>query len=216
MDAPRPTACEGTPANSLLLVIAAPSGAGKTTLVHRLLAARPNLVRAVTCTTRAPRRGEQDGQDYYFFSPAEFERRRAAGEFLEHAQVYGHHYGVLRSELLGKLHQGRDVLLNVDVQGSASIRAQAQADPELRRALVMIFLTPASRSVLEQRLRQRGTDSEDVIARRLAVARQEVAQWVHFDYLLISTTVEEDLRRALVLVEAEKMRQARAQAPEEF
>jgi guanylate kinase len=216
MDAPRPSTVAGTPANSLLLVIAAPSGAGKTTLVHRLLAARPNLVRAVTCTTRAPRRGEQDGQDYYFFSPAEFERRLAAGEFLEHALVYGNHYGVLRRELLGKLRQGRDVLLNVDVQGCATMRAQAQADPELGRALVMIFLTPASRSVLEQRLRQRGTDSEEIIARRLAVARQEVAQWVHFDYLLISTTIDEDLRRALVLVEAEKMRQGRAQAPEDF
>ena len=216
MDAPPPATVECTPANSLLLVIAAPSGAGKTTLVHRLLATRANLVRAVTCTTRPPRRGEQDGLDYYFFTPTEFERRLAAGEFLEHAVVYGNHYGVLRSELLGKLRQGRDVLLNVDVQGCATIRAQAQADLELRRALVMIFLTPASLSVLEQRLRQRGTDSDEVIARRLAVARQEVAQWVHFDYLLISTTVEEDLRRALVMVEAEKMRQGRARAPEDF
>jgi guanylate kinase len=216
MNPPSPSIIESTPENSLLLVIAAPSGAGKTTLVHRLLAARPNLVRAVTCTTRAPRRGEQDGQDYYFLSPAKFARRLAAGEFLEHAQVYGNAYGVLRSELLGKLRQGRDVLLNVDVQGCATIRAQAQADLELRRALVMIFLTPASRSVLEQRLRQRGTDSEEVIARRLATAREEVAQWVHFDYLLISTSVDEDLRRALVLVEAEKMRQTRSLAPAGF
>jgi len=202
--------------NSLLVVISAPSGAGKTTLVHQLLTHRPNLVRAVTCTTRPPRTGERDGADYYFFSQAEFDRRLAAGEFIEHAIVYGFSYGVLKSELLGQLRRGHDVLLNVDVQGSATIRARALADPELGRALVMVFLTPPSLAVLEQRLRHRATDSEEVIARRLGVAQREVAQWVHFDYLLVSTTIAEDLRRASVILEAEKMRQGRSALPAEF
>lgn len=204
------------PANCLLFVVSAASGAGKTTLVAQLLTTRPNLVRAITCTTRPPRINERDGVDYYFFLPEEFERRLAAGEFIENATVYGYRYGILRSELLGKLRQGHDVLLNIDVQGCATIRAQAQADPELARALVMVFLTPPSRAVLEHRLRHRGTDAPEVIAHRLEAARTEAAQWVYFDYLLISDTIAEDLRRASVIFEAEKMKQARSQLPEGF
>lgn len=204
------------PLSSLLVVISAPSGAGKTTLVQQLLTHRPGLVRAVTSTTRPPRAGERDGVDYYFFSPEEFERRLAADEFIEHATVYGYSYGVLRSELLGKLREGQDVLLNVDVQGSATIRAKALADPELGRALVMVFLAPPSLEVLEHRLRHRATDSEEVIARRLGVARQEVEQWVNFDYLLVSGSITEDLHRACVILAAEKMRQQRAALPADF
>ena len=108
------------------MLISAPSGGGKTTLCHQLLAARPDMTRAITCTTRAPRPGEKDGVDYYFFEPAEFQRRQQAGEFIEHATVFGWSYGILRSELVNKLRSGRDVLLNVDVQGAATIRERAQ------------------------------------------------------------------------------------------
>jgi len=137
-----------------------------------------------------------------------------AGNFLEHATVYGNSYGTLKSEVLGRLRQGQDVLLNVDVQGAATIRLKAQEDQELGRALVSIFLTPPSIAILEQRLRKRGTDSEAVIQKRLAVARQELAQWKNFDYLLLSDSIQEDLRRALAIVEAEKMRSNRCQPPE--
>lgn len=198
----------------LLILISAPSGGGKTTLCHHLLAARPNLTRAITCTTREPRPGEKDGVDYYFFSAAEFKRRQRADEFIEHATVFGRSYGILRSELLGKLRSGRDVLLNVDVQGAATIRRRVKTDPELRRALVSVFLTPPSFAVLEARLNHRASDSASEIRKRLAVARQEIAQWNKFDYLLISGSREEDLRRALAIVEAEKMRSARSAAPE--
>lgn len=204
----------GVPSCPLLVVISAPSGAGKTTLCQQVLAARPGMSRAVTCTTRAPRPGEQEGVDYYFLDPASFLRRVQAGHFLEHATVYGHSYGTLKSEVLGKLRQGRDVLLNVDVQGAATIRHQAQAEPELRRALVSVFLTTSSLSVLEERLRRRGSDAPAVIQKRLSVARQEIAQWRNFDYLLISDSVAEDLRRMLAILEAEKLKTARAQAPE--
>ena len=198
----------------LLILISAASGAGKTTLVNLLLAAQPNLTRAITCTTRAPRPGEKDGVDYHFFTAEEFLKRLHAGNFLEHATVYGNSYGILKSELLGKLREGRDVLLNVDVQGAATIREQAATEPELRRALVTIFLTPPTVAVLEQRLKKRGADAEAVIQKRLAVSRQEIAQWKNFDYLLISGTKPEDLRRTLAIIEAEKMRSARSAPPE--
>ena len=147
----------------LLILISAPSGGGKTTLCERLLAARPGMSRAVTCTTRAPRRGEQDGVDYYFLNAESFLKRVQAGNFLEHATVYGNSYGTLKSEVLGKMRQGQDVLLNVDVQGAATIRERAEADAELGGALVSIFLTPPSLTVLEQRLRKRGTDAPTAI-----------------------------------------------------
>ena len=198
----------------LLILISAPSGAGKTTVCQQLLLARPEMCRAITCTTRQPREGEQDGIDYYFLDPETFLKRVHAGNFLEHATVYGNSYGTLKSEVLGKLRQGKDVLLNVDVQGAGAIREQAQADPELRRALVSVFLTPQSLGVLEERLRRRGTDAPAVVQKRLAVARQEIAQWKHFDYLLLSSSIAEDLRRMLLIVEAEKMRGHRSEPPE--
>src|SRR5215472_6020256 len=163
--------------NPLLMLISAPSGGGKTTICQQLLAARPQMARAVTCTTRLPRKGERDGVDYYFLDAASFLKRVQAGHFLEHATVFGNSYGTLKSEVRGKLRQGKDVLLNVDVQGAATIRAAALEDAELKRALVTIFLTPPSLDVLEERLRRRGTDSSAAIQKRLSVAKQEIAQW---------------------------------------
>jgi len=198
----------------LLILISAPSGGGKTTLCHQLLAACPGVTRAITCTTRPPRPGEQDGVDYYFLDASSFLKRVQAGNFLEHATVYGHSYGTLKAEVLGKLRQGHDVLLNVDVQGAATIREKAQTDPELKHALLTVFLTPPSLAILEERLQKRGTDSPAVVQKRLGVARQEIAQWKHFDYLLISASIQEDLGRMLAIVEAEKTRTSRAVPPE--
>ena len=209
-----PKSAEKNSAPPLLVLISAPSGAGKTTLCDLLLASQPNLTRAITCTTRAPRPGEKEGVDYHFFTAEEFLKRLHAGNFLEHATVYGNSYGILKSELLGKLRAGKDVLLNVDVQGAATIREQAAMEPELKRALITIFLTPPSVTVLEERLKKRGADADAVIQKRLAVARQEISQWKNFDYLLISGSKSEDLRRASAIIESEKMRSARSQAPE--
>src|SRR5690349_2361579 len=193
----------------LLVLISAPSGGGKTTLIRTLLEARPQMTCAVTCTIRPPREGERDGVDYYFLDAASFLKRVQAGNFLEHATVYGNSYGILKAEVLGKLRQGKDVLLTVDVQGAATIRQRAEEDAELKRALVSVFLTPPSLAMLEERLRKRGTESEAIIAKRLSVARQEIGQWKNFDYLLVSTSISEDLRRMLSVIEAEKMRPAR-------
>lgn len=197
----------------LLVLISAPSGAGKTTLCHQLLQARPGLTRAVTCTTRPARPGEREGVDYYFLDADRFQQRVAAGEFLEHAQVYGHGYGTLQAEVMSRLRQGRDVLLNVDVQGAATIRARARLDPELGGALVTVFLTPPTLAILEERLRRRGTEAEATIQQRLGFARRELADWRHFDYLILSTTIAEDLQRMQAILEAEHLRQKRALAP---
>jgi guanylate kinase len=197
----------------LLLVISAPSGAGKTTICQEILAHHPSFVRAITCTTRPPRTGETDGLDYYFLDAASFLQRLQAGHFLEHATVYGNSYGTLKSEVLGKLRQGKDLLLTVDVQGVASIQAQAAQDPELKRALVTVFLMPPSLAILEERLRKRGTDTEAIIHQRLSVARQEIAYWQHFDYLLMSATIPEDARRLQSIIEAEKLRTSRQPPP---
>lgn len=193
----------------LLLVLSAPSGAGKTTVGRGLLASVPGLERAVTCTTRGPRTGERDGVDYHFLDRAEFERRVAAGAFLEHAEVYGNRYGTLREEVAARLRAGRDVLLTVDVQGAESIRAAAGEDSALRSALVSVFLLPPSMGELERRLTGRNQDAAAVIARRLAVAREEMDHWRHFDYVVVSGGVEDDLAAMRGIILAERQRSAR-------
>lgn len=203
-----------TPGNPLLVVVSAPSGGGKTTLCNELLAARPDMARAITCTTREPRGDEKDGVDYYFLDAGSFLKRVQAGNFLEHATVYGQSYGTLKSEVLGKLRAGKDVLLNIDVQGAAAVRKCAEEDPELKRALVTVFLTPAKLAVLEARLQKRGTDTPADIKKRLGVSRQEIAQWKNFDYLIISRGIDDDLRNMQAIIEAEKMLTARSTAPE--
>ena len=197
-------------AAGILLVISAPSGAGKTTVCANLLAKNPSLVRAVTCTTRAPREGEEHGVDYYFLSEKEFLTRVDAGDFLEHALVYGRHYGTLKSEVLRWLREGKDVLLNIDVQGAALLRKRAEEDEEIRDALVTVFLTPATPEELELRLRSRGSDPDESIETRLEAAAKEVADAKSFDYLIISHSREEDRRRMELVLEAERLRQPRA------
>ena len=201
-------------ASPLLVVLSAPSGAGKTTLCQQLMAQRPSFTRAVTCTTRAPRPGERDGVDYHFLSPKTFETRVAAGDFLEHALVYQNHYGTLKSEVRNRLREGRDVILTVDVQGAKALQDAASTDPELRSALVSVFLTPQTLSELEVRLCRRNQNTAVDLERRLSEARLEIQRWNEFQYLIVSTTIPEDLRRMLAVVDAAKMRSTRCAAPE--
>jgi len=194
---------------AILLVISAPSGGGKTTVCQNLLATNANFRRAITCTTRSPRTGEKDGVDYYFLAPETFEQKVHENLFLEHANVYQFRYGTLKSEVLNHLRAGRDVLIALDVQGVATLQKRAQADPELRAALVTVFITPPSVEILDERLRKRGTDSEAVRQRRLSVAKEEIAQWPHFDYLVISSSIAEDQQRMQAIVDAEKLKTSR-------
>ncbi|MDH7503657.1 MAG: guanylate kinase [Verrucomicrobiota bacterium] len=190
----------------ILLLISAPSGGGKTTVCQRMLASSPGLKRVVTCTTRLPRSGERNGVDYWFLDAKTFQERLAAGDFLEHAVVYDHHYGTPRSEVQRLLQAGTDVLIALDVQGANSVRTIARTDTLLSSALVTVFLTPPSIEELAARLQRRGQDAPDVIAKRLEAARREIEHWREFDYLLLSSTIEEDLRRMQAIYLAEKMR----------
>lgn len=196
--------------SNLVVLLAAPSGGGKTTVCQRLLAADARLARAITSTTRPPRVGEQTGVDYHFYTRDDFTRRLAAGAFLEHATVHSNLYGLERAELNNQWQSGRDVLLNMDVQGADTLRARAREDTELARALVTIFLAPPSMQVLRDRLSHRGTDSQEVIERRLAAARGEIEHWPKFDYIVVSASIEEDVRRMQVILETERMRAARS------
>jgi guanylate kinase len=194
----------------LLIVISAPSGGGKTTLCQQLLNVHPEMTRAITCTTRPPRTGEIDGRDYFFLTEEEFAKRVEANAFLEHARVYDRSYGTPKSGVLDLLRSGKDVLLNIDVQGAATVCARAEADADLRQSLLTVFLTPPSLTVLGERLRRRATDSPAQLEKRLSVARHEIAQWQQFQYLIISTTIAGDLRRMETIIEAERMRSSRS------
>jgi guanylate kinase len=174
-----------------LYVIAAPSGAGKTSLLHALMKRRPAIGFSVSCTTRKPRPGEQDGRDYHFIERAEFERLVEAGEFIEHANVFGHLYGTRRSVVEAALAEGRDLILEIDWQGARQIRDRL---PEA----IQIFILPPSRAELESRLRKRGSDSDEVIARRLRESTLEMSHWPDFDYVIVNR----DFDRALGELEA--------------
>ncbi len=181
-------------------MVSAPSGAGKTTLVERIRRT-PNLFYSVSCTTRTPRAGEIDGQDYRFLSDADFRVRVAKGEFVEHAQVHGDHYGTLREPIVTNLETGRDVLIDIDTQGAAVIRNCG--DPLIRDALADVFIMPPDLEELRKRLLKRGTETAQQIDSRLDTAAREMEHWRDYRYTIISGSVEEDLRRFRQIMEAE-------------
>jgi guanylate kinase len=166
-----------------LFVIAAPSGAGKTTLVHALLERRPELRFSISYTTRSPRPAERDGHDYFFVPEAEFDRMVASGAFLEHAQVFDNWYGTSRAHVDSILATGHSVLLEIDWQGARQVRG---AMPEA----VSIFILPPSVAVLEQRLRGRAADSEATIARRLRDALSDMSHWAEFDFAIVNDDLD--------------------------
>ena len=167
-----------------IFVISAASGTGKTTLVSRLVQQHPNVRVSVSHTTRPPRAGEVNGQHYHFVSEEEFVRLAGEGAFLEHAQVFGNYYGTSYESVQSMCKQGYDVILEIDVQGAQQVR---QALPEA----LSIFILPPSLAVLEQRLRQRQTDSEEVIARRLSEAVDEIQQALTFDYVVSNRSLQQ-------------------------
>ncbi len=187
----------------LMLVISSPSGAGKTSLSRALLAREPELTLSVSVTTRPPRPGEVDGVDYRFVDDTRFEAMVAAGELLEHAEVYGHRYGTPRGPVEEALADGRDVLFDIDWQGAQQIRAAARDD------MVAVFILPPSVEELERRLRSRAQDSERTVRYRLAQVAADVTHWPEYDYVIVNREFETSLRGLQAVLNGERLRRQR-------
>jgi guanylate kinase len=186
--------------HGILFVISAPSGAGKTTLVQALRKTG-NFFYSVSCTTRAPRAGEIDGEHYRFVSATDFHARIEAGDFLEHAKVHADLYGTLREPVLTNLKNGVDVLIDIDTQGAATIRNSD--DPIVRQALADIFIMPPDVEELRRRLSKRGTETPEQIDSRLITARREMELWRDYRYTIVSGSIEDDLAKVRNIMSAE-------------
>jgi len=191
----------------LLLILSSPSGAGKSTLAKMLMAWDPSLRFSVSATTRAPRPGEVDGQDYYFRSQAEFKAMIAAGDMLEHAEVFGNFYGSPKAPVEAAMAQGRDTLFDIDWQGGQQIR-----NSSLGRDVVSIFVLPPSIAELENRLRGRAQDSDAVIAGRMAKSQSEISHWAEYDYVLVNRELDRTFTDLRMILEAERLRRDRQPA----
>jgi guanylate kinase len=198
-----PAAEEPRHRRGLMLVISSPSGAGKTSLSRRLIADYPELSLSVSCTTRGPRPGEQDGREYFFVTPDGFEAMVRDDAFLEHAEVHEHRYGTPRGAVEETLQQGRDVLFDIDWQGAEQIAERAPGD------VVRVFILPPSIAELKRRLHHRAQDHEDVIARRLDRAEGEIRRWGEYDYVLLNDDFERTYGELADIYRAERLKRSR-------
>ena len=187
--------------SGILFVVSAPSGTGKTTLCTSVRQT-PDLVYSVSCTTRPIRTGEKDGVDYFFLTPSEFAKKMKEGEMLETADVYGHLYGTPKGPVLEHLASGRDVLLDIDVQGARQVRSNQ--DGKIKEALADIFIMPPDLEELKRRLEGRGTEDAQQIAKRIKAADAEMADWKSYRYTILSSSMEEDLIKFRAIIRAER------------
>jgi len=194
----------------LLLVLSSPSGAGKTTLARRLLQSDAGITVSVSVTTRAMRAGETDGVDYHFISQEHFETMRASGQLLEWANVFDHKYGTPRAPIEAHMGQGEDVLFDIDWQGAEQLSEKLASD------VVRVFVLPPSMQALEQRLRSRGQDSDEVIARRMSRAADEISHWGQYDYALVNDDVDRCFAGLQAILAAERLRRTRQIGLAEF
>jgi guanylate kinase len=193
----------------ILFVVSAPSGGGKSTLLNALRQT-PDFVYSVSCTTRPARPGEVDGEDYHFLGKQEFERRIAAGDFIEHAQVHGNYYGTLRESILQNLNAGVDVMVDIDVQGARKIRGDSEL---IRAALADVFIMPPSMGELRRRLMKRGTETPEQIEIRLGNAAKEMEAWRDYKYTIVTGAIEEDLVKFRAIMWAERYLSRRLALP---
>jgi len=194
----------------LMLVLSSPSGAGKTTLSRKLLQSDKGIDISVSATTRAKRPNEVDGRDYSFVSPEAFEAMVKAEEFFEHASVFEHRYGTPKKPVTDALAAGRDVLFDIDWQGTQQLKERARED------LVAVFVLPPSHDELERRLKNRAQDSDDVVARRMAKAASEISHWPEYDYVVLNREIERALAQVKAILEAERARRTRLIGVGEF
>ncbi|HKB95290.1 MAG TPA: guanylate kinase [Rhizomicrobium sp.] len=194
----------------LMLVLSSPSGAGKTTLSRKLLESDASLAMSISATTRSPRSGEEEGKDYFFVSPSMFTQMVEGEAFLEHALVFGNHYGTPKEPVMLALAKGRDVLFDIDWQGTQQLRQRAGDD------LVSIFVLPPSHEELERRLRARAQDAEDVVQTRMAKANNEISHWAEYDYVVINDDLESTLQKIRTILDAERMKRGRQTGITEF
>jgi guanylate kinase len=187
----------------LMLVLSSPSGAGKTTLSRRLLQSDHVITMSVSATTRSPRSNEIEGRDYFFVDDAEFERRARGNEFLEHATVFGNRYGTPRQPVMAALESGKDVLFDIDWQGTQQLKQQARDD------VVSIFVLPPSHDELERRLRERAQDKEEVVRARMAKAADEISHWAEYDYILVNDEIPRAQTQLETILAAERLKRAR-------
>lgn len=195
----------------LLIILSSPSGAGKSTLAKRLRAWDPSVRFSVSATTRPPRPGEEHGREYYFHSRAEFEAMVAAGDMLEHAEVFGNLYGSPRGPVEEAVRAGQDVLFDIDWQGGQQIRNSVMG-----KDVVSIFVLPPSIAELDRRLRTRGQDSDEVIAGRMAKSQAEISHWAEYDYILINDDLERAEEEMITILRAERMRRDRQTGLNDF
>jgi len=194
----------------LMLVLSSPSGAGKTTLSRKLLASDASVAMSISATTRSPRSGEEEGKDYFFVSSSMFSQMAEGGAFLEHALVFGNHYGTPKEPVMLALAKGRDVLFDIDWQGTQQLRQQAGDD------LVSIFVLPPSHEELERRLRARAQDAENVVQTRMAKANNEISHWAEYDYVVINDDLDSTLEKIRTILDAERMKRGRQTGIAEF
>ncbi|MBE6375605.1 MAG: guanylate kinase [Lentisphaerae bacterium] len=194
-----------------LIVISGPSGVGKSTLVKRAMAELPDLQFSVSCTTRTPREGEEHGKAYYFLSREEFAEKLAAGEFLEHAEVFRNCYGTLKSEVLNRIRRGEEVLLDIDVQGAKQIRQAAENDPEIRNAAQFILIAPPSLDVIRQRLAGRNSETPEQLELRLAAAAGELRNYRIYDYMVVNGDLDTAAVELIAVLKAMRLRTANIQ-----
>jgi guanylate kinase len=187
----------------LLVVLSSPSGAGKTTISRLLLESDPDVTMSVSVTTRPKRPGEIEGVDYHFVDDAEFDRLIDVGEFVEWAPVFGFRYGTPKAPVKDALRNGRDILFDIDWQGTQQLHSAMGED------LVRIFILPPSVAELERRLRERGTDTEDVVADRMRRASGEIGHWAEYDYVLVNADMDKCLGKVRTIVEAERLKRSR-------